>query len=227
MKTTARPVLSIRKAHAAQLHLSKKIIQEDRLPEKLRFIAGVDVAYLSDLSIGAVVILDCDSLEPVETQTAVCQTRFPYVPTLLSLREIPPATASIKKLHMQPDVFLVDGQGLAHPFRCGFASHLGIALGKPAIGVAKSRLFGKVQTDARDGVAFLKHGSEIVGAEVTTKQNAKPIYVSVGHMISLETSVKIVKSCTRDNRLPEPLLKAHETATTEKRKLLMQLARNE
>jgi deoxyribonuclease V len=227
MNPTARPAFSVRKAHAAQLRMSKKIIQEDRLPRKLQFIAGVDVAYLQDLSIGAVVVLDYDSLELVEKQSSACKTRFPYVPTLLSFREISPATASIKKLHTSPDVLLVDGQGLAHPFGCGFASHLGLVLGKPTIGVAKSRLFGKVQTAAQDSVAFLEHGREVVGAEVTTKQDAKSVYVSVGHMISLGTAVKIVKSCTRNNRLPVPLLKAHETATAEKRKLLIWSARNE
>lgn len=215
-----RPNFSIEKARETQLRLSKQIVLENVLPKKTRLIAGVDVAYVKDLSIGAVAVLDCTSLKLVESQTALCKTRFPYVPTLLSFREIPPTVLSIKKLHLQPDIFLVDAHGFAHPYRCGFASHLGLVMGKPTIGVAKSRLFGKVE-DARGkrDVALLKHNKEVIGAVVTTKRGCKPVYVSVGHMVSLETAVKIVKHCARHNRIPEPILKAHKLATAEKRKI--------
>jgi deoxyribonuclease V len=156
----------------------------------------------------------------VETQAALCETRFPYIPTLLSFREIPPAFLSIKKLQVEPDVFLVDGHGFAHPYRCGFASHLGLVVGKPTIGVAKARLFGKVEsTESEDNVAFLRHKGEVVGSIVTTKRGCNPVYVSVGHMVSLETAIKIVKHCTCHSRIPEPVLKAHEMATLEKRKI--------
>jgi len=222
-----KPLFSVKKAHETQLRLSKQIIFEDTLPEKIRFIAGVDVAYARGISIGAVAVLDYDSLKLVESQTALCKTRFPYIPTLLSFREIPPAVLSIKKLHMQPDIFLVDGQGFAHPYRCGFASHLGLAIGKPTIGVAKSRLFGEAErTKTEDKVAFLKHKGEVVGAIVTIKRGCEPVYVSVGHMVSLETAIKIVKHCACHNRIPEPILKAHEIATLEKRKINMVSAAN-
>jgi len=222
-----KPLFSVKKAHETQLRLSKEIIFEDTLPEKIGFVAGVDVAYARGMSIGAVAVLDYDSLKLVESQTALCKTRFPYIPTLLSFREIPPAVLSIKKLHVQPDIFLVDGQGFAHPYRCGFASHLGLAIGKPTIGVAKSRLFGEAErTKTEDKVAFLKHKGEVVGAIVTIKRGCKPVYVSVGHMVSLETAIKIVKHCARHNRIPEPVLKAHETATLEKRKINIALATN-
>jgi deoxyribonuclease V len=222
-----KPSFSVRKAHETQLRLSKKIIFEDVLPETIRFVAGVDVAYARGISIGAVAVLDYDSLKLVESQTAFCKTRFPYIPTLLSFREIPPAVLSIKKLHVQPHVFLVDGQGFAHPYRCGFASHLGLAIGRPTIGVAKSRLFGEVERTKTEGeVAFLKHKGEVVGATVTTKRGCKPLYVSVGHMVSLETAIKIVKHCTRNKRIPEPNLKAHEIATQEKQKINILSATN-
>jgi len=215
-----KSTFSIKKAHQTQLRLSKKIIFENMLPEKIRFVAGVDVAYTKKISIGAVAILDYNSLTLVESQTALCKTCFPYVPTLLSFREVPPIVSCIKKLRLQPDVFLVDGQGFAHPYRCGFASHLGIVIGKPTIGVAKSRLFGKVESvKAEKDVAFLKHEREVVGAMVITKRERKPVYVSVGNMISLETAIKIVKHCSRHNCIPEPILKAHEIATIEKRKI--------
>lgn len=222
-----KPLFSVKKAHETQLRLSKEIIFEDTLPEKIGFVAGVDVAYARGMSIGAVAVLDYDSLKLVESQTALCKTRFPYIPTLLSFREIPPTVLSIKKLHVQPDIFLVDGQGFAHPYRCGFASHLGLAIGKPTIGVAKSRLFGEAErTKTEDKVAFLKNKGEVVGAIVTIKRGCKPVYVSVGHMVSLETAIKIVKHCARHNRIPEPVLKAHETATLEKRKINIALATN-
>jgi len=222
-----KPLFSVKKAHETQLRLSKEIIFEDTLPEKIRFVAGVDVAYARGMSIGAVAVLDYDSLKLVESQTALCKTRFPYIPTLLSFREIPPTVLSIKKLHVQPDIFLVDGQGFAHPYRCGFASHLGLAIGKPTIGVAKSRLFGEAErTKTEDKVAFLKNKGEVVGAIVTIKRGCKPVYVSVGHMVSLETAIKIVKHCARHNRIPEPVLKAHKTATLEKRKINIALATN-
>jgi len=215
-----KPSFSVEKAHETQLRLSKQIIFKNVLPEKIRFVAGVDVAYTKGTSIGAVAVLDYDSLKLVESQIAICRTRFPYIPTLLSFREVPPAVLSIKKLRVQPDVFLVDGHGFAHPYRCGFASHLGLVLCKPTIGVAKSRLFGEVENvKAEKDVAFLKHDNEVVGATVVTKLECKPVYVSVGHMVSLKNAIKIVKQCARHNRIPEPILKAHEIATKEKRKI--------
>jgi len=215
-----KPKFSVGKAHETQLQLSKQIVFEDVLPKRIRFVAGVDVAYVKDLSIGAVAVLDYISLKLVESHIALCKTRFPYIPTLLSFREIPPTVLSVKKLHVQPDVFLVDGHGFAHPYRCGFASHLGLVIRKPTIGVAKSRLFGEVEdAGGKEDVALLKHNNEVIGAVVTTKRGCKPIYVSVGHMVSLETAIKIVKHCARYNRIPEPILKAHEIAAAEKRKI--------
>jgi deoxyribonuclease V len=211
---------SVKKAHEAQLQLSKQIIFKDAFPKKIRFVAGVDAAYTKKMSMGVAVVLDFNSLKLVETQMALCETHFPYVPTLLSFREIPPTLSSIKKLRTQPDVILVDGQGFAHPYRCGFASHLGLVIRKPTIGVAKSRLIGEVEeSEALEDVTFLTDNGQVIGAMVTTKKNFKPVYVSVGHMISLETAIRIVKHCVRDDRIPEPILKAHELATLEKQKL--------
>jgi deoxyribonuclease V len=210
---------SVEKAHNAQLQLSKKIISEDQLPEKIQLVAGVDVAYAGNLSIGAVAVLDYNSLALVETRTHICQTQFPYIPTLLSFRELRPVVLSLGKLHTRPDVFLVDGQGYAHPYRCGFACHLGVVIGRPTIGVAKSRLFGNVDEPERRGVAFLKHKGEVIGARLTVRDGCRPVYVSVGHMISLDTAIRITRHCIRCGCIPEPILKAHQTATVEKRKI--------
>lgn len=208
---------SIEKAHKAQVCLSKKIIFEDKLPKKIHFVAGVDVAYTKDRSVGAVAVLDYNSLELLETQSSICETRFPYVPTLLSFREIQPTINCIKKLHLQPDVFLVDAHGVAHPYKCGFASHLGLVLEKPTIGVAKSKLFGKIIK--KGNTFFLAHNDKIVGSLLRTKQELRPIYISIGHMISLESAVRIVKQTIRNNFIPEPILKSHKIATEMKRKI--------
>lgn len=210
---------SVRKARKAQIRLAKKLILEDRLPSKIRLVAGVDVAYAKNLSIGAVAVVNYDSLELIESQTAVCKNQIPYIPTLLSFREIHPTVMSIRKLKTQPDLFLVDGQGYAHPYRCGFASHLGLVIRKPTIGTAKSKLVGEtVNAPMQENIAFLRHKDEIIGAAVSTEHGSKPVYVSTGHMVSLGTAIRIIKHCTQKNRIPEPLLKAHEIATEEKRK---------
>ncbi len=207
---------SVEKAHKTQLCLSRKIILEDRLPHKIGTVAGVDVAYVGDVGVGAVAVLDYESLKLLESKVVTCPVKMPYIPTLLSFRELPPAMAAIKKLEIQPDVFLVDAHGWAHPYRCGFASHLGLALGKPTIGVAKSRLIGKPAEI--HGETFLVDKEEVIAAVISTKQGAKPIFVSVGHMVSLETAVKIVRHCSK-TRIPEPTLQAHELATKERSRL--------
>ena len=204
---------SVEKAHKTQLCLSQKIILEDMLPCPITTVAGVDVSYVGNIGVGSVAVLDYESLKLLESQVATCQVKMPYVPTLLSFRELPPAIAVIRKLKIQPDVVLVDAQGYAHPFRCGFASHLGLALGKPTVGAAKSRLIGEVAEV--NGQTFLFNKGEVIGAVVTTKQGTKPIYVSIGHMVSLETAVRIVKHCAK-NRVPEPTLQAHKLATKER-----------
>jgi deoxyribonuclease V len=215
-----KPAFSARKAHEAQWHLSQHIITEDKVPQRIRLIGGVDVAYAEGASIAAVAVLDFASMKLKESQTAVCPTRFPYIPTLLAFREIPPALLCIRKLRVQPDVFLVDGHGFAHPYRCGFASHLGLVMSKPTIGVAKGILVGEVEPTKVEGdVAFIRDKGEVIGAQILSKRGLKPIYVSVGHMISLETAIEVVKQCTLHNRVPEPVLQAHRMATAEKRKV--------
>jgi deoxyribonuclease V len=213
------PKFSVKKAHEMQLRMSKKLIFEDTLPENVDYVAGVDVAYLEGTSVAAVAVLDASTLSQVEVQVAHVQTCFPYIPTLLSFREIPPAYSAIKKLHSEPDVFMVDGQGFAHPYGLGFASHLGLILDKPTVGVAKSLLCGRVEQSAEGGWAPLKYKGKVIGAEVVTKQGTKPVYVSVGHRVSLKRATEIVLECTGKYRLPEPIRRAHITAGEEKRKL--------
>ena len=202
-----------------QLRLSKKLLSEDSLPETVDYVAGVDVGYLEGTSVCAAVVLDFKTLSQVEVQVASVETPFPYIPTLLSFREIPPAYLAIKKLQTKPDIFMVDGQGFAHPYGLGFASHLRLILDKPTIGVAKSLLCGKVEPKNDLGWAPLSYNGLVVGAEVVTRQGTKPVYVSVGHRVSLKRAVEIVLDCTGKYKLPEPIRRAHMMANEEKKRL--------
>ncbi len=214
---------SVDKAHAAQRSLAKRVTGEDNLPTKIHFVAGTDVAYAGKVSIGVATVLSYESLDLVESQVAHVETRFPYIPTLLSFRELPPTLAAIRKLKNPSDVFLVDGHGIAHPYRLGFASHLGLVIGKPTIGVAKSILCGKVGRIARERRADLTDKGAVIGAAVETETGRKPLYVSIGHQISLKRAIEIVKHCTRNHRIPRPILAAHKLANDEKRKHLKRL----
>jgi len=210
---------SVEKAHVAQLLLSKRVMCKDCLPKAIKHVGGVDVAYFEGTSVGAVAVVDFNSLALIESQVACCKTRFPYVPTLLSFREVSPAVLAIKKLQMQPDVFLVDGQGVAHPRRFGFASHLGLAIDKPTIGVAKSLLCGEVGRSNDEGWAPITDKGEVIGAAVVTVFGEKPVYVSVGHKVSLGRAIAVVKYSAHGRRIPEPIMKAHRIANEEKKKL--------
>jgi deoxyribonuclease V len=213
------PRFSIGKAQKTQKRLSKLIVPVDRLPETIACIAGVDVAYTQGVSIGAVVSLVFPSLSLVEVQVTRRKTQFPYIPGLLAFREIAPISAAVKKLNRRPDVFLVDGHGYAHPNRLGLASHLGLVIRQPTIGVAKKVLCGRVQPLGPDGLARIIEDDELIGYGVVKETGAKPIYVSVGHLVSLRRAVAVVKSCLRGHRLPEPLRRAHAVATAEKTRL--------
>lgn len=206
---------SISKARKAQERIAQKVILQDELPKDIRLIAGVDAAYFGSFAIGTVAVLDYDSFKVLETQVVTQRVEFPYVPTLLSFRELPVAVSCIRKLSVQPDVFLVDGHGRAHPFRCGLASHLGVVLGKPTVGVAKNKLIGEPKQIGAD--TFLVQDDEIIGAVVTNCCASKPLYVSIGHKVKLETAEKIVKHCTFRNHLPEPIHVAHKIASEERK----------
>ena len=212
------PRFSVEKAHAMQLELSKLVIHRDMLPETVHYVAGVDVAYTKRLSIGAVAVLDFASLSLIESQVAHVKTRFPYIPTLLSFREIPPALSAIRKLQVHPDVFLVDAHGIMHPYQLGFAAHLGLVTDKPTIGVAKSPLHGKVESATDQGWIPIMDKGKIIGAKLLTRAGKEPVYVSIGHKVSLQRAINIVTRCMRFHRIPEPTWKAHTIANEEKRR---------
>jgi len=181
-----------------------------------KLIAGVDISILRFSKTGraAVVVLAYPSLELVEIQVAENDIRFPYVPGLLSFREAPLALEACRHLISRPDLVIVDAQGIAHPRRLGFASHLGLCLDIPTIGCAKSRLIGDHGDvpDEPGGYAQLYDGDEIIGAAVRTKTNVKPVFVSIGHRIDLTSAIQWVIQCCRGYRLPQPTRLAHLAA---------------
>jgi deoxyribonuclease V len=205
-----------KEARAIQEQLRGKVITEDRLGEITR-VAGVDVGFEQngEITRAAVVVLDFPSLKPLEHDIARLPTRFPYVPGLLSFREIPAVLAALEKLQRLPDLLLCDGQGLAHPRRFGIACHLGVLTDLPAIGVAKSRLIGIHGPVPEEKGAWvpLMDGEERIGAVLRSRTNINPLFISVGHRICLETAIHYVLACSPKYRLPETTRQAHRLAS--------------
>jgi deoxyribonuclease V len=174
----------------------------------------VDVGIREDVARAAVVVLTYPDLRPVEQAVYEGTVMFPYVPGLLAFREAPAVLAAIAKLKQQPDVFILDGQGRAHPRRFGIACHVGLWLDKPTIGCAKSRLFGRHDEPGQAPGDFtpLRAGRDMIGAVLRTKPRTNPLYISVGHKIDLDSAVHFVLNCTRGYRLPEPTRLAHQAA---------------
>jgi deoxyribonuclease V len=194
-------------AKALQRELARQIIRVDQLDE-VKHIAGVDMAINeeSGMARAAVVLLSYPDLEVVEQHVYEEPLRMPYIPGLLSFREIPCILGAFDLLKQQPELVMVDGQGIAHPRRLGIASHLGLWLDLPTIGCAKSILIGRHEALSEEAGAWvpLKIGNEVIGAVVRTRTRVKPMIISLGHRISLETSLQYVFDCSRGYRLPEP-----------------------
>lgn len=197
---------SIEEARLIQEQWRDRVITSDCLPE-IHWVAGVDLGFEDGgkTTRAAVAVLSFPDLKLVETAIAICPTIFPYVPGFLSFREAPPILKALRQLTTTPDLILCDGQGLAHPRRFGLACHLGTLLNCPTIGVAKSRLIGTHEEPAptRGSWTPLKDGEEIIGAVLRTRTQVKPLYVSIGHKIGLETAIAYVLDCTPQYRLPE------------------------
>ena len=193
-----------------QEEMAKKVISEDDFTE-LKRIAGVDVAYVDDTAYAACVVMDREFNE-IGAGTAVLEADFPYISGYLSFREAPAVLAAIEE-SPRFDLVMVNGHGVAHPRRCGLASHVGIESDSPSIGIARRMLVGSVGEE-RDGWRPILVGGDFVGAEVTTEWNSR-LYVSVGHRVSLDTAVDVVVSMTRGAGLPEPLRRAHALANRE------------
>lgn len=189
-----------------QTHLATQVEQQDRLPN-IQVVAGVDVAYQkdNDLLVASAVLLNAQTLDIIEHVTIHDTASFPYIPGLFSFRELPPLIKALKGLSTPPDLVVCDAQGRAHPRRFGLACHLGVLLDLPSIGCGKTRLIGTEHTPAKARGSYTKliDDDEIVGATLRTQDATKPVYVSIGHRISLATACNwVLRLCTR-YRLPE------------------------
>jgi deoxyribonuclease V len=198
--------LTISQANLLQEDLRDRVEMLDRF-DPVRYVAGVDVGFKEDgkISRAAVTVLSFPDLALVDQAVAEEPTVFPYVPGYLSFREIPPILQALAKLSIEPQLILCDGQGLAHRRRFGLACHLGLVLNVPTIGVAKNLFIGTHEAlpDERGAWVPLLDKEETIGVVLRTKAGVKPLYVSIGHRISLNTAIDYVLQCTPQYRLPE------------------------
>lgn len=209
--------LTPKEAIELQRHLASKV-EMVRLPKPPKLIAGLDCAFSKDGQriVAVAVVMKLPDFEIVETADAVRKVTFSYIPGLLSFREAPVCIAAVGKLKTSPDIFIIDGQGIAHPRRLGLAAHLGLFFDKPTIGCAKSRLTGTYEEPSAEkgAYSFLKDDKSIkretIGAVVRTRDNVKPVFVSVGNRCLLKEAIKITLACAIKYRLPEPSRLAHQ-----------------
>ena len=203
-------------AIAIQQQLRGEVVREDQLGP-VRHVAGGDVGVEEGgrITRAAVAVLGYPSLELVDHAIFRTPTRFPYIPGLLSFREVPAVIEALEKLSVIPDLLLCDGQGIAHPRRFGIASHLGLLCDIPSIGVAKTRLVGEhgpVPEGRGEWLPLLDH-DETIGAVLRSRPGVKPLYISIGHRISLATALDFVMACVTRYRLPETTRWAHRLAS--------------
>ena len=210
--------LTLEEARSLQKKLALQVIEEDQF-EKIENICGLDVSYYKDTAIACGVVLNREDMRVLEERTVYTEIDFPYIPTLLSFRETPPILKVAKSLKSNVDLFMVDSNGRLHPFLLGAASHFGILIDKPTIGVAKTLLCGEVlPKKEEDRYSLIMLNEKVVGAAVTTRIGVKPVFVSVGHKVSLETAIGIVLE-TSKLRIPEPIRLADRLSKLSKEEL--------
>lgn len=228
-----------REAQEIQLRLRKRWVGENRFGP-IRTVAGLDAAFVltgsqalkkgsrwermreANRAIGGVVVFRYPEMEKVELAYAIEPLRFPYVPGLLSFREVPVLLAALGKLKRMPDLLFCDGQGYAHPRRFGLAYHLGVWAGRPSIGCAKSLLIGEHEelAEKAGSLAELTDGDEVIGAAVRTRTGVKPVYVSQGHRVSLETAIQMTLAVCDGVRVPRPTREADHLVGEVKQSIL-------
>jgi deoxyribonuclease V len=207
--------LSLPEARRLQQELASRVVAGPALDlSGVRFVAGADVSTQGNMAYATVVVLDFPGLSPVEVQGYEAPLRFPYVPGLLSFRELPSVVGALEKIETEVDALVLDAQGLAHPRRMGLASHLGIFLDVPTVGCAKSPLVGSFEEPGREkgSATDLVHRGEVIGRVLRTRDGVSPVYVSVGNGIDLGSSVELVLACCTKYRLPETTRQAHTAA---------------
>ncbi len=212
-QSLSRCTPSREEAEAIQRDLQKKVITQNGFKE-IKTIAGVDLAQIRDKDklVCGIIVFSYPELREIEQTSARVEEQFPYIPGLLAFREGPAIIEAFMKLQNKPDLLMVDGQGIAHPRGLGIASHVGVILDIPSIGVAKQRLYGKHNEPPDSEGAWTPlvapHTGNTIGAVLRTKKGTKPVFVSIGHKIDLRTALRIARQCTRGYRIPEPTRQA-------------------
>ena len=204
--------VTYKEAVKIQKKLKDKVILKN-IDKKIRYVAGLDVSYArgSNIMWAGVVVLDFPSLNKAEERWSQKKVSFPYIPGLLSFREIPALIGALRKMEIEPDLIFCDGQGIAHPRGLGLASHLGILLNKPTIGCAKSRLVGMYNQvgEHKGNYTYLTYQNRVIGAVVRTRSKVKPIFISPGYGIMLNDCIRFVLGTCSKYRIPEPTRQAH------------------
>jgi deoxyribonuclease V len=218
LKELHRWDLTPQEAIALQTQLARRAIRKaDIRIQNLDTVAGVDSAYRQNRACAAVVVFSLANLVILEEVVAMLPARFPYVTGLLAFREGPVILEALSRLKISPDILMFDGQGIAHPRRFGLASHIGLLTDTPALGCAKTKLIGDYQEPQRTkgSTAYLTDAGETIGAVVRTRSGVKPVFVSIGHRMDLDSCIRIVLESCRGYRLPEPLRRADHLSRKE------------
>lgn len=201
-----------------QRKVAKKVVKEDKVGDP-ETVAGCDISFSEeDRAYAACVLLDYQSLEKMDSEVEEVEIDFPYIPTYLAFRELEPMLRIVSDV--EADVYMIDSQGLAHPRRAGLASHLGVIIDEPTIGVAKNRLCGKAEEPdpERGSYTFLRDDGEKIGAVVRTRTKVNPVYTSIGHKVSLERAIETTVETSPRYKTPEPIREAHKLATNSMKK---------
>ena len=206
--------MELAKLEEIQLDSAKKVIKRDVLKE-IKIVGGIDVTFEKaqenpTKAWACIVVFDLDTLKPIYQKIVEDIVDFPYIPTFLAFRELPLMKKVYNEAKTKPDVIFIDGQGISHPRSCGIASHFGIEVDAVTVGVAKKKLLGSYEPleDSRGSYSYLIYNDSIIGAVVRTRDKIKPVFVSIGHKISLEKAIELVLK-TSIYRIPEPLRLAH------------------
>ncbi|MDX2076296.1 MAG: endonuclease V [bacterium] len=207
--------LSPQEAIALQNEMKGQVVDDVPLPlADIHTIAGIDVSVRDDISTAAIVVLSFPEMGVIESVRAKLPTPFPYIPGLLSFREIPVLLEAFAGLKTTPDVLMVDGMGKIHPRKLGIACHLGLWLKLPSLGVGKTPFIGTYDDPApqKGAMSNIVYHDEVLGVALRTRDNTKPLYISVGHLMNLESAIAITMACVGNYKQPEPIRQAHNTA---------------
>lgn len=197
-----------------QKKVANRVVKEDEVGSPST-IAGCDISFSEDeVAYSACVLFEYPDMERIESKCIEVEVDFPYIPTFLAFRELKPMLKTVKDI--ESDVYIIDSQGLAHPRRAGLASHLGVIIDKPTIGVAKSKLCGEIEEEPsseKGAYSLLKEDEDVIGAVLRTRDNTNPVFVSIGHKVSLEKAIEITLESAPQYKIPEPIRAAHKLAT--------------